>query len=156
MAPAFKDSGRYAPLHTSPNGPGDGRPIAQEIIREENLVGRLTDKTILVTGGSSGIGVEEVRSLASTGATIVFTSRDVAKGEKVKVSILEEWNEPSVQPRIEIIKMDLKSLESVREGTEEFKRKHDKLHVLINNAGIGLTSFGLVSDQYNDRIYRDD
>lgn len=145
MGQDFKDNGRYATLHSGPNGPGDARPTAQQIIQDENLVGKLEGKTILITGGSSGIGIEEVRSLASTGASIVFTSRDMAKGEKVRASILENWDEPSVKPQIEILKMDLQSLESVRAAAEEFKKNHDSLHVLVNNAGIGLTPYKLVS-----------
>lgn len=145
MAPSFQDSGRYASSHSSTNGPGDARPTAQQIIQENDLVGKLKDKTILITGGSGGIGIEEVRSLASTGATVVFTARDVQKGERVKASILEHWQEQSVQPQIEILKMDLQSLESVREAAEEFLRNHFQLHILINNAGIGLTPYKLVS-----------
>lgn len=145
MGQGFKDSGRYVSVHTDPKGPGDARPTAQQIIQDENLVGKLKDVTILITGGSSGIGIEEVRSLASTGASIVFTARDMAKGEKVRTSILENWNESSVKPQIEILKMDLQSLESVRAAAEEFKKNHQRLNVLINNAGIGLTPYKLVS-----------
>lgn len=152
MGQSFKDSGRYASVHAYPQGPGDGRPSAQQIIQDENLVGKLKDKTILITGGSSGIGIEEVRSLASTGASIIFTARDMAKGEKVKASILEDWKDQSVKPEIEILKMDLQSLESVREAAEEFKKNHDNLHVLIGNAGIGLTPYKLVSDLFGTKV----
>ena len=48
---------RYAKVHESRNGPGDSRPTALEIVEDENMVGKLGGKVIIVTGGSSGIGV---------------------------------------------------------------------------------------------------
>ena len=146
MAHSFQDSGRYSSLHTSPNGPGDVRPTSQQIIRDNEMVGGLRDKVILLTGGSNGIGVEEVRALASTGADLTFTSRDVEKGEKVRADILQNWDEPSIKPQVQVLKMDLQSLESVREAAEEFKKSHKQLNILVNNAGIGLTPHKLTKD----------
>lgn len=53
----------YGAAHQSPMGPGDARPTALDIIRDENLVGKLAGKTILITGGSSGLGLEAARAL---------------------------------------------------------------------------------------------
>ena len=54
---------RYAEAHNSPKGPGDARPTAMQIVEDEGLVGKLSDKVFLVTGVSSGIGVETMRAL---------------------------------------------------------------------------------------------
>lgn len=53
----------YAAVHKSPKGPGDARPTAMDIIRDEGLVGKLVGKTVLITGGSSGLGLEAARAL---------------------------------------------------------------------------------------------
>lgn len=50
-------SSRYAAAHENPAGPGDSRPTAYDIIRDEGLDGKLSDKVILITGTSSGIGM---------------------------------------------------------------------------------------------------
>ena len=135
MAPSFRDSGKYKDSHISPNGPGDARPTALQIIQNNDLVGKLNDKAILLTGGSNGLGVEEVRALALTGASITFTARDLSKGEKVKNDILRNWAERTVEPKVQVLQMELESLDSVRKAVEEFKKEHDRLHVLVNNAG---------------------
>lgn len=121
-------------MHASPTGEGDARPTAVQIIEDNELVGKMQDKVILVTGGSNGIGVEEVRALLKTGARVFFTSRDPIKGEIVRNNIL--MADKSIDPRqLEIVEVDLKSLESVKAAARAFKSKSDKLNVLVNNAG---------------------
>lgn len=66
---------RYAEAHTTRTGPGDARPTALQIVEDEGLLGKLTDKVFLVTGTSSGIGVETLRALYATGAHVVGTVR---------------------------------------------------------------------------------
>lgn len=136
MPPSFTDSGRYASVHESPNGPGDARPTAAQIVQDNDLIGKWQDKVILLTGGSSGLGIDEVRTLAMTGARVIFTSRNVEKGEKVKADILKQADdEGSPKPRVEVLKMDLQSLQSVRQAAEELKSMTGQLNILINNAG---------------------
>jgi hypothetical protein len=65
----------YAAAHENPQGEGDARPTALQIIHDEGLVNKLTDKVFLVTGTSSGIGVETVRALHATGAHIFMQAR---------------------------------------------------------------------------------
>lgn len=47
----------YADAHQAPKGPGDARPTALQIVKDEEAFGKLNGKTIIITGGSSGIGV---------------------------------------------------------------------------------------------------
>jgi NAD(P)-dependent dehydrogenase (short-subunit alcohol dehydrogenase family) len=89
-------------------------------------------KLILVTGGTSGIGKETVRGLASTGATVVFTAREREKGEKVIKEIIEETGNSNV----EYLLCDLASLSSIRKCVGEFEKRYQRLDVLINNAGV--------------------
>ncbi len=122
----------YAEAHKSPKGPGDSRPTALQIVRNEDLVDKWRDKTILITGASSGIGVETARALHATGARIFITTRDIAKGEKVVQDIIS--SSPSQVP-IEILFMELDSLISVKAAADDFLARSKNLNILINNAG---------------------
>lgn len=48
---------KYAKVHEDRNGPGDSRPTALEIVEDEGMIGKLSGKVCIVTGGSSGIGI---------------------------------------------------------------------------------------------------
>jgi NAD(P)-dependent dehydrogenase (short-subunit alcohol dehydrogenase family) len=137
MGQSFKDSERYAPLHTDPQGPGDARPTSLQILEDNDAIGQFNNKVFLVTGGSNGLGIDEVKVFAKAGAHVFFTSRDLPKGERVRDEILKELKseQSEVEPRIEVIKMDLLSFDSVRKAAAEFRSRTDKLNVLVNNAG---------------------
>ncbi|KAJ0414837.1 hypothetical protein BJY00DRAFT_294413 [Aspergillus carlsbadensis] len=122
-------SGRYADSHKSTNGPGDARPTALQIVQDQNLTGQLADKVILITGCSSGIGVETARALATTGATLYVTARNIPAAEQALADILEPG-------RVEIIELDLSTLAGVREGAARFLQKSSQLNILICNAGV--------------------
>ncbi|KAH7007520.1 hypothetical protein EDB80DRAFT_893802 [Ilyonectria destructans] len=120
---------RYAPAHANPQGPGDARPTALQIIKDEAAEGKLVGKVIVITGVSSGIGIETVRALSRTGATMYLTARDLAKAE----SALADFFDPS---RMFLVKMDQGSLDSVRGAAKDILAKTDRINILINNAGI--------------------
>ena len=134
-------SNRYASSHTSPSGPGDARPTAAQIIADNDLVGALSGKIFLVTGGSSGLGVDIVRQLAKTGASVFFTSRDASRGEKVKGGLVAEAKAEGREVRIEVLEMECGSLASVRGAAEAFRKRADGLNVLVNNAGVCVRSY---------------
>ena len=71
---------RYAKAHKNYSGPGDARPTALQIVEDEKLVGKLSDKVFLVTGVSSGIGIETMRALYATGGHVFGTVRNLEKG----------------------------------------------------------------------------
>ncbi|OCL14683.1 NAD(P)-binding protein [Glonium stellatum] len=120
---------KYAAVHVSTNGPGDARPTALQIVQDEGLEGKLQGKVALVTGCSSGIGIETVRALAVAGATVYAAVRDLEKGKAALGDVLSSG-------RVELLKLDLSSLSSVRECAKEFLAKSNTLNILINNAGI--------------------
>lgn len=92
----------------------------------------MKDKIVLITGANSGIGKETTRALAKKGATIIMACRNLEKAEPVCEMIQKE----SKNPNIEVMKLDLASLKSIRNFTQEFSARYQKLNVLINNAGI--------------------
>ncbi len=102
---------------------------------EREAQGRTLDGRIcIVTGPTSGIGVEIARGLASQGATVVLACRNVAKGEALRDALARSTGNANlaVQP------LDLARLESIRAFARDFQASHDRLHVLVNNAGIFL------------------
>ncbi|KAI1108653.1 short chain dehydrogenase [Nemania sp. NC0429] len=122
---------RYAEAHKNPAGPGDARPSALQIIKDEGLEGNMKDKVFLVTGASSGIGIETGRALAATGAKVFLTARSLEKGRAACGSFLEPG-------RVELLELDTSDLSSVRKAAAEFLQKSPTLNVLVCNAGVML------------------
>ncbi|KAL7812090.1 NAD(P)-binding protein [Trichoderma aethiopicum] len=123
----------YANDHRDTNGPGDARPTALKIVRDQALDGQLSGKVILVTGGTSGIGFQTVRALHVTGADVYFTGRDIQKGKEAE----EELRRDGKPGKVEYMEMSLDSLRSVRDFATEFlKRTGGQVNILVCNAGI--------------------
>lgn len=95
----------------------------------------LEGKTIIVTGGNSGLGYESVRAFAQKGARVVLACRNLEKGEKAKDEIFSSTSKGI----IDVMKIDLMNLDSVRNFASAFKEKFERLDVLMNNAGIMAT-----------------
>ncbi|KAI1700841.1 short chain dehydrogenase domain-containing protein [Ditylenchus destructor] len=104
------------------------RTSALEVLKDLDLTG----KTILITGTTSGIGIETARSLALKGAHVVIANRNIVQSEQQRDNIYKETDKHN----IDIINMDLSSLQSVQAAAKEFISKGWPLHVLILNAGI--------------------
>lgn len=92
----------------------------------------LTGKVAIVTGGNSGIGYETSLALAENYATVILAVRNMNKGHEAVDKIKKEFPNADVH----VLKLDLSDLESVREFSEEFRKKFRSLSILINNAGV--------------------
>ncbi|SEO44349.1 NAD(P)-dependent dehydrogenase, short-chain alcohol dehydrogenase family [Halogranum amylolyticum] len=92
----------------------------------------LDGTVVLLTGGTSGLGAETARTLADRGASLAVVGRDRARGEDVAADVAERngdgWSE--------FYRADLASQASVRRLAARFRDRHDRLDVLVNNAGI--------------------
>jgi retinol dehydrogenase-14 len=97
-----------------------------------DMKGSMSGRVVMVTGGNAGMGREIVRSLAALGATVVMVSRDRARGE----AALAELRQQTDGGEIELLLADLSSQQSIRDLVREFQALHDRLHVLVNNAGV--------------------
>ena len=106
----------------------------------EPLRGSLTDNVILITGGSTGLGLESAKRLAVAGATIVVTSRNEAKGEKSVEAIQSYLKERGIindVPKIYSLVLDLDDLDSVKAFPKLYKQLGiGDINILMNNAGV--------------------
>lgn len=95
-------------------------------------MGSQAGKVVLVTGANSGIGYQAARELARHGAVVLLGCRSVAKGQAARDSIVKE--QPGAQ--VEIVELDLASLDSIRSFAQAYVAGGAKLDVLVNNAGV--------------------
>ncbi len=103
----------------------------------------IENRTVLITGGNSGIGLATAKALASEGASVVITTRDAARGEAARAEIADQAG-----ASVEVGILDLSSLASVRQFADGFTASHDELAVLINNAGAVIGSRRTTEDGF--------
>ncbi len=95
-------------------------------------MGEMAARTVVITGASSGIGLETARALAGQGAHVVMVVRSRARGEAAIADIQRTVPGGS----LELALADLYSLAQVRKAAAELRDKLPRLDVLINNAGL--------------------
>lgn len=101
-------------------------------------------KICMITGANSGIGKATALSIAEMGAVVIMICRDKNRGESAQKEIINETGNKSV----DLLICDLTSQESIYKLVENFKKKYQKLHVLINNAGVVKTNRTLTIDGF--------
>ncbi len=89
-------------------------------------------KVCVITGANRGIGKATAEALAQLGATVILACRDMERGEIAKAEIISATNNPNV----ELMPVDLSLQESIQKMVAAFSEKHDRLDVLVNNAGV--------------------
>jgi NAD(P)-dependent dehydrogenase (short-subunit alcohol dehydrogenase family) len=99
------------------------RPTALEVVAGHDLSGKFA----IVTGGGSGIGVETVRALASVGAHVTIAARSLDPAREAAATMKGE---------IDVAPRDLSDLDSVRAFASAYLADHDRLDLLIENAGV--------------------
>jgi len=105
-------------------------------------------KTILVTGGNSGIGYYAALALAKVGADVIIAGRNAKRVDQAVRDIKAEGIEGSINAGI----VDLASLKSVQEYAEQFRTKYSRLDVLINNAGVMMPPEGATEDGFESQF----
>lgn len=118
----MEHSNYYGALQKAIGSGFNASSTAQEVIKGINLQG----KTIIVTGGNTGIGLQTVKTLSQAGAQVIVPARDIEKASRN----LEGLSNVTIE------KMDLMNPASIDAFAEKFLLTGRPLHLLINNAGI--------------------
>jgi len=106
----------------------------------------LNGRTYIVTGANSGSGLATTEQLVRQGAHVVAACRRVAAGEDATRQLAGE------RGSVEVMELDLNSLTSVRRFVTTYKGKHDKLHGLVNNAGVMNTPQERTEDGFEEQF----
>ncbi|WKK74214.1 oxidoreductase [Marivirga salinae] len=99
-------------------------------------------RLFIVTGANTGLGYENSLTLAKKGAKVIMACRSLKKANAAKDSIKEEVPKADV----EVMEIDLSSLDSVRNFAKAYQSKYDRLDVLINNAGVMMPPYTKTED----------
>ena len=103
---------------------------------------RLDGRTVLVTGATSGIGLAAAVGMARAGATVRFTARGRERGDRAASHVVEAA--PGAD--VDYLLADLSDLDQVRRLAESFTAGHDRLDVLVHNAGALTRSYRTAPD----------
>jgi NAD(P)-dependent dehydrogenase (short-subunit alcohol dehydrogenase family) len=95
-------------------------------------------KTVLITGANQGIGKAAALALARQGASLVLVCRNPEKGRAAVADIERDGGKEG--RRVDLLIGDMGSQADIRRVAAEFKARHDRLDVLLNNAGVIVTS----------------
>ena len=101
-------------------------------------------KTIVVTGGNSGIGYEAALQLAGKGARVILACRDPERGRAAAAGIKEK----SANATVDFMQLDLASLASIGAFAAAFFEKHSALNGLCNNAGVMALPYRKTADGF--------
>ncbi len=101
-------------------------------------------RTAVVTGANSGIGFEAALGLAEKGARVVLACRSRSKADAAAEAIRAR----APQAELDFVPLDLSSLDSVREAAETLRARHDKIDLLINNAGVMALPYRQTADGF--------
>ncbi len=113
--------------------PLDEATTAGEVMAGVDLTGR----TAIVTGASTGIGLETAANLAAAGARVITGVRNAEKGRATAATVADRVDGAAVEFGV----VDLTSFASIRAFAEKFMAGNEPLHLLINNAGVMNTPF---------------
>src|SRR5690348_9153628 len=105
-------------------------------------------RTAVVTGSNSGIGYITARELARRGARVVLACRSEARGTEAAGRLAGEV--PGAE--VEFVRLDLGDLSSVREFAATYEQGHDRLDLLINNAGVMALPYGRTADGFETQF----
>ena len=102
----------------------------------------------VVTGANSGLGLATTRELARAGARVVMGCRDPGRAAAARERLLGELPEA----HLEAAELDLADLASVRAFAQRYEAEHDRLDLLINNAGIMAVPRALTADGFESQL----
>lgn len=113
---------------------------------------RLDGKTVVITGCNTGIGKECVKEFYLRGAKVIMACRNLEKATSAQTEVEDECkNAPNVGS-IQVVKLDLTSLRSVRECAKKISDNEEKIDILLNNAGVMMCPKDTTEDNFEMQI----
>jgi NAD(P)-dependent dehydrogenase (short-subunit alcohol dehydrogenase family) len=116
---------------------------ADDVLEGKDLKGR----TVLVTGGYSGLGQETARAMAAKGAHVILSGRDATKLSAAADQIAEQTG-----AKVDTLVADLSSLASIRAAGEDARERFSHIDILINNAGVMAAPLGRTEDGFETQF----
>jgi NAD(P)-dependent dehydrogenase (short-subunit alcohol dehydrogenase family) len=101
-------------------------------------------RTVVITGGNSGVGMAAAVALAAAGAHTVIAARSESRGRQS----VSDIRGASGSDLVDLVVFDLADLASVRAGASELLDRYEHIHVLVNNAGLVLSDRHETADGY--------
>lgn len=108
----------------------------------------LSNKRVLITGANSGIGFETSVVLAKKRAHLIMACRNQQKAEEAEKKIIDIVPDA----KITLVTLDLADLDSVRQCADVVLKSHQKLDVLINNAGVMATPYSTTKQGFEIQL----
>lgn len=99
----------------------------------------LSGKTVVITGGTSGLGQESARAMGAKGANVIITGRDLEKAQAVA---------DAIEGEVSVEELELGSFASIRAFADRMLDKHPRIDILINNAGVMASPYMETSDGF--------
>src|SRR5258708_27468905 len=126
------------------------RPFGATSTTDDVLSGKdLSEKRVFVTGVSAGLGVETARALAAHGAQVVGAARDLGKAARATAEVRAQAGKGG---GLELVELDLASLESVRACAGALLADGRPFDIVIANAGVMRTPFGRTADGFETQF----
>lgn len=101
-------------------------------------------KIVIVTGSSSGIGLQTAGVLASKNASVILAVRNLSKGTKA----INEIKQKYANTNVTLMELDLANLDSIKNFAKVFKEQYSQLNLLINNAGVMIPPYSKTKDGF--------
>ena len=137
------DDARESGEPTEPPHGGRGGPMKTDNWTVDDMPDQ-TGRTAVVTGANTGLGLATARALAARGASVVLAVRNLDKGKAAAASLTSDT--PGADVTIQ--QLDLSSLDSVRAAATDLRAGHDRIDLLINNAGVMYTPRSTTADGF--------
>jgi len=109
---------------------------------------KLDGKTVIITGGNTGIGKETAIDLAKRNARVILACRSEEKGKKAEVDVRRESGNSDVH----FYQLDLSSFESIKKFAKEVLKEESRVDILINNAGVMLCPYMKTVDGFETQF----
>jgi retinol dehydrogenase-13 len=110
---------------------------------QKTTTARLDGQVCVITGATSGVGYETAKRLAQAGAHLVLVCRNIEKAQGVKAELAALSN-----AEVDLVQADFSNLDDVQNAAHQILQQSPVIHVLINNAGMHMTTRKLTADGF--------